>query len=113
MSIERTYEDGVRDSRLNNHDQLLGEHRADTTLILNLVSVLDKQVQRLGDNANSAAEATIKLAEAVNAEKISARDALALVAANATSKWSKRDSLVTGLLASITTLAAVWMALHH
>jgi predicted nucleic acid-binding Zn-ribbon protein len=108
-----SYDDGRRDARLDGHDRGIAGLRSDVKTIDGAVARLDLATQRLADAASASAEATIKLAEAVNAEKENAANALAAATAQSTSRWTKRDSLVTGLGASVTAITGIWIAVHH
>ena len=113
------YRDGIRDQRLNGHDSSLLEIRADIKQILQIATDLNLQTQRLGDNARASAEATIKLAEAVNAEKINARDALAAQVDQTdrsnsadSEKFSKRDKMWALLISAAGVLSTTYLIVH-
>jgi hypothetical protein len=106
------YDAGRRDARLDDHDVRLEEQRRAVGTMLTLQTSLAMQVQRLGDAFKASAEATVKLAEGVKAERDNAREALALATANSTSKWTKRDSIIAGFIGVLAT-AVNWIAAVH
>lgn len=112
---DTSYNQGRRDARLDGHDNALIRIRNDIAKVVDLVTGLKLETQRLGDNAKASAEATIKLAEAVNAEKINARETLAAkvdetdrAADTASDKFTRRDKMIALLIGAGTLVVTVY-----
>lgn len=105
------YDDGRRDARLDGHDRRITEVIADQKSTDLAVSRLDLATQRLADAASASAEATIKLAEGLSAQRKGDADALAVKTDAEVTRWSRRDSwyaLAAGLLGSMATAYGIF-----